>query len=161
MLVWGSKGTKMIGWPCDRSQVLVLLCHWALIQKSKESQSEHCWVMSNSLWPLGILQARILESGAVPFSRGSSKPRDWTQVSHIAGGFFTSWATRGAQSHIILNSNVTFQIVRATYWTTFYLTIHQRDLWIKYLLWKSISLSILVLAPKTLWLVLFWSHHSG
>ena len=42
----------------------------------------------------GILQARILEWVAVPFSRGSSQPRDQTQVSHIAGGFFTSWATR-------------------------------------------------------------------
>ena len=34
----------------------------------------------------GILQARILEWVAFPFSRGSSQPRDWTQVSHIAGG---------------------------------------------------------------------------
>ena len=42
----------------------------------------------------GILQARILEWAAFPFSRGSSQPRDRTQVSHIAGGFFTSWATR-------------------------------------------------------------------
>ena len=38
----------------------------------------------------GILQARILEWVAVPFSRGSSQPRDQLQVSHIAGGFFTS-----------------------------------------------------------------------
>ena len=45
---------------------------------------------------LGILQARILEWIAFPFSRGSSQPRDRTQVSHIAGGFFTSWATREA-----------------------------------------------------------------
>ena len=42
----------------------------------------------------GILQARILEWVAFPLSRGSSQPRDWTQVSYIAGGFFTSWATR-------------------------------------------------------------------
>ena len=35
-----------------------------------------------------ILQARILEWVAVPFSRGSSQPRDQTQVSRIAGGFF-------------------------------------------------------------------------
>ena len=42
----------------------------------------------------GILQARILEWVAFPFSRGSSLPRDWTQISHIAGGFFTSWARR-------------------------------------------------------------------
>jgi len=38
---------------------------------------------------LGILQARILEWVAIPFSRGSFQPRDRTQVSHIAGGFFT------------------------------------------------------------------------
>ena len=44
-----------------------------------------------------ILQARILEWVAFPFSRGSSQPRDQTQVSHIAGRFFTSWATREAQ----------------------------------------------------------------
>ena len=37
-----------------------------------------------------ILQARILEWVAVPFTRGSSKPGDRTQVSCIVGGFFTS-----------------------------------------------------------------------
>ena len=44
----------------------------------------------------GVLQTRILEWVAFPFSRGSSQPRDRTQVSCIAGGFFTSWATREA-----------------------------------------------------------------
>ena len=44
----------------------------------------------------GILQARILEWIAFPFSRGSSQPRDQTQVSCIAGRFSTSWATREA-----------------------------------------------------------------
>ena len=44
----------------------------------------------------GILQARILEWVAFPFSRRSSQSRDQTQVSHIAGRFFTSWATREA-----------------------------------------------------------------
>ena len=47
----------------------------------------------------GILQARILEWVAFPFSRASSRPRDQTQVSHTAGGFFTSWATREAQEY--------------------------------------------------------------
>ena len=47
----------------------------------------------------GILQARILEWVAFPFSRGSSQARDQTQVSRIAGGFFTSWATREAQQY--------------------------------------------------------------
>ena len=38
----------------------------------------------------GILQTRTLEWVAIPFSGGSSQPRALTQVSHIAGGFFTS-----------------------------------------------------------------------
>ena len=58
----------------------------------------------------GILQATILEWVAFPFSRGSSQPRDQTQVSQIAGGFFTSWATTEAlyvlTSHFILKSSV-------------------------------------------------------
>ena len=41
----------------------------------------------------GILQARMLEWVAMPFSRGSSRPRDQTPVSCIAGRFFTIWAT--------------------------------------------------------------------
>ena len=52
----------------------------------------------------GILQARILEWVAIPFFRGSSWPRDRTQVSCIAGWFFTIWATR--EAHILLCSNV-------------------------------------------------------
>ena len=48
----------------------------------------------------GILQTRILEWVAFPFSRESSQPRDRTQVSWIAGGFFTCWATREAQDFI-------------------------------------------------------------
>ena len=43
-----------------------------------------------------ILQAGILEWIAMPSSRGSSWPRDWTQLSYFAGRFFTIWATREA-----------------------------------------------------------------
>ena len=61
-------------------------------------ETESRSVVSNSLNPMDytahwILQARILEWVDFPFSRGSSQPRYWTQVSHIAGRFFTSWAT--------------------------------------------------------------------
>ena len=42
----------------------------------------------------GILQARILDWVAFPFSGGYSQSRDQTQISHIAGRFFTNWATR-------------------------------------------------------------------
>ena len=47
----------------------------------------------------GILQARILEWVAFPFCRGSSQPRFRTQLSHIAGRLFTSWATREDQEY--------------------------------------------------------------
>ena len=53
----------------------------------------------------GILQARIVEWVAFSFSRGSSQPRDWTQVCHIAGSFLTVWASRGTQM-IKHNSNI-------------------------------------------------------
>ena len=51
----------------------------------------------------GILQARILERVSIPFSRGSSWLRDWTQVSHIVGIFFTIWATREASNEKSFN----------------------------------------------------------
>ena len=49
----------------------------------------------------GILQARILEWIAISFSRGSSRPRDRTQVSLIGGRRFDLWATREAPVHDI------------------------------------------------------------
>ena len=51
-----------------------------------------CSLLGSSLH--GILQARILEWVAISFSRGSSQPRDQTQVSSIAGRFLTIWAIR-------------------------------------------------------------------
>ena len=56
---------------------------------------------------VGILQARILEWVAMPSSRGSSQPGDQTQVSCIAGGFSTVWATREAQSCLYIVSYLT------------------------------------------------------
>ena len=44
----------------------------------------------------GILQARILEGVATALFRGSSQPRDWTQVSSLAGRLYTIWTTRKA-----------------------------------------------------------------
>ena len=64
----------------------------SLYVKLFESENKSCSVFATP-WTvvLGILQARILEWVAFPFSRGSSQPRNQTQVSHIAGRFFTSW----------------------------------------------------------------------
>ena len=53
----------------------------------------------------GILQARILEWVAFPFSRGSSQPRDRTQVSLIAGGFFTKSHKWAEDSRIETNTS--------------------------------------------------------
>ena len=53
----------------------------------------------------GIFQARILEWVAISFSRRSSRPWDWTQVSCIVGRHFTIWATREVpcMSHICIH----------------------------------------------------------
>ena len=73
--------------------------HWFL-EKWKWKLLSHVWLFeTNGCTVHGILQARILEWVAFPFSRGSTQLRDWTQFSHTAGEFFTSWATREAQQY--------------------------------------------------------------
>ena len=71
------------------------------IQRVKMKVAQSCPTLCNPMdyTVHGILQARILEWVAFPFSRGCSQPRDWIQVSCIAGGFFTSWATTEAQEY--------------------------------------------------------------
>ena len=69
----------------------------------------------------GILQARVLEWVAISFSRGSSRPRDWTQVSCIAGRRFNLWATREAliEAKLVLYyqaPNRTTVIIYGIYW---------------------------------------------
>ena len=53
-----------------------------------------------------ILQARILGCVAMPFSRGSSQPRDRTYVSCFTGRYVTMWATREAPSFFNLLNNL-------------------------------------------------------
>ena len=70
-------------------------------------ESESRSVMSDSLRPHGLYSpwnSPGQNAGVVafPFSRGSSQPRDQTQVSHIAGGFFASWTTREAHTESTL-----------------------------------------------------------
>ena len=58
-----------------------------------QSCPTHCdpmdYIARQAPLSMGILQARILQWVAMPFSRGSSQPRDQSQVSCIAGGFVT------------------------------------------------------------------------
>ena len=62
-----------------------------LLSRVRLCESVDCSLPGSSVH--GILQARILEWVAISFSRGSSQPRDRTQVFHIAGRCFTLWAT--------------------------------------------------------------------
>ena len=88
-----------------RIHTFFLVLQWSAKKKNR-SESVSPSAVSDSSDPMnctlpgsfvcGIFQARILEWVAIPFSRGSSWPRDWTWVSCIAGRFFTIWDTREA-----------------------------------------------------------------
>ena len=72
---------------------------WVLVSQSYPTLCDpmNCSLPDSSV--LGILQERILQWVAIPFCRGSSRPRDWTGitwVSCIAGRFFTTWASKEA-----------------------------------------------------------------
>ena len=75
---WGCRGGLCV---CSVSLLCLTLC-----------DPMDCSLPGSSVH--GISQARILEWVAIPFPRGSSRSRDRTWVSCIAGGFFTNWATR-------------------------------------------------------------------
>ena len=85
---------------------LLCLLHWQVsslplspLGSLSEWKSLSCVRPFATPWTIQSLQFSRPEywSGAFPFSRGSSQPRDWTQVSSTAGGFFTNWARREAQ----------------------------------------------------------------
>ena len=80
----------------------------------------------------GISQARILEWVAVSFSRGSSRPRNWTQVSCIAGRIFTVWAPREAHKAWD-GSDEQFSIIQSSRWHRFeWLTMSSEDSEVQY-----------------------------
>ena len=67
-------------------------------------ESKSLSVVSDSLRPHGLYSpwnstGQNTGVGSLSFSRGSSQSRDQTQLSHIAGEFFTNWATREAQEY--------------------------------------------------------------
>ena len=134
LLVWKMQCAQVT------SQVQGFLCSittsnqvpvFSLIGKSVELVAQSCLTLCNPMdcsppgsSVHGILQARILEWAANPFSRGSSRPRDWTCVSCIAGRFFTIWATRE-------DSNLQKE----------YLTIPGNSPLISLIIWKTRSFS--------------------
>ena len=97
----------------------------------------------------GILLARILEWVAFPFSRGCSQPRDRTQVSCIAGRFFSSWATRGSPSYTGKKVLTTQQPGKPLGRKFFYRRIPARSwaLWVRFLKkchWSTVDLQCCV-----------------
>ena len=91
----------------------------ALLQKAKGKVTQSCLTLCNPMdyTVCGILQARILEWVAFPFSRESFQPRDWTQVFCIADRSFTSWATREAhcRRHPLQTGSKTWSPNTSTY----------------------------------------------
>ena len=86
-------------WSHERNDCFKPLTRWNDIEvKVSQSGQTCCDAMDYAVH--GILQARILEWVAFPFFRGSSHHRDRTQVSHIAGGFFTSRATEESNKYL-------------------------------------------------------------
>jgi len=88
------EGTKItiLHWSLQTS-----LCRWGKVKVKSLSHVPlwdpmNCSLLGSSFH--GIFQARVLEWGAIAFSRGSSWPRDWTQVSCTVGRQFTLWAIR-------------------------------------------------------------------
>ena len=82
---------------------VVMYGYESWIINKAESESESRSAISNTLQPHGLYSpwsSLGQNTGwvAFPFSRGYSRPRDWTQISCMAGGFFTNWAIREALS---------------------------------------------------------------
>ena len=77
----------------------------------------------------GILHARILEWIAFPVSRGSSQPRDRIQVSHIAGRFFTRWATGWYRSSPLCNNHLS-PPPTPLYWTPLGFWFYKSAFWL-------------------------------
>ena len=103
--LWPAAGQASLSFTISRSLLKLISIelvmpsnHVILFKTMKAKVSWSCPTLCNPMGYTvhGILQARILEWVAIPFSRGSSQPRNPTGVSCITGGFFTSLATREA-----------------------------------------------------------------
>ena len=82
-----------------RDVILILKIFHNGIVKVNMKVTQLCLTLCNPMVH-GILQARMLEWVAFAFSRESSQPRDWIQVSHIVDRCFTLWATREILSSV-------------------------------------------------------------
>ena len=105
-----TSGQPPVGSGCERATLTMDMCACLVFQ----SYLTLCNPMKYTVH--GISQARILEWVALPFSRGSSQPRDWIWVSSTAGRFFTSWATRECLNKCLSNLlSLLFLVVEPIY----------------------------------------------
>ena len=106
-----------------------------------------------------ILQARILEWVAIPFSRESSQPRDWTWVSYITGRFFTIWATRETTPPKKKIYKYIYTHAKSWTWLGDWTTTHIHTCEIKFR--KGISETLLLLEREMkLWHKVMWRKRS-
>ena len=99
LLVWSTTAFWILMKPLHLRSMLSKSMKWSEMKWKSLSSVQLCNPKDCSLpgSPVhGILEARILEWVAIPFSRVSSWPRDQTRVSCITGRFFTVWTTREA-----------------------------------------------------------------
>ena len=98
--IWLSIVYSIVVVGCPRSLLDIdCVCVCVFVHFDARLCMTHCNPMDGippTFLSMGILQAKVL---VTPFSRGSFQPRDQTQVSPIAGGFFTIWANREAQEY--------------------------------------------------------------
>ena len=90
-MVWLRAGSSLSGWRWDEGVHVCVVVQLRLMLRFPVNRSPPDAPVH------GISQTRILDWIVILFSRESSQPRDWSQVSYIAGRFFTIWATRKAQ----------------------------------------------------------------
>ena len=116
----------------------------------------------------GIFQARVLEWGAIAFSKGSSWPRDRTPVSHTAGRCFTFWAIREAPStskvwwqrtpswnQRNMGSESDFTLEKLLYLISF--TCKLDSTCNTYSVWETISISVAQTLSRVLISVTLWT----
>ena len=109
---WNSRFLNNWGGDGGAGRCVCMLSHFSLVRLCHPME---CGSPGSSVH--GILQARMLEWVAIPFSRRSYRPRDRTWVSCITGRFFTVWTTREAHDlmHCILMDQILWQIRKGTW----------------------------------------------
>ena len=111
LLLWRTRGgNQWFIFPQSNKRIRLMAVHqvpslraqaWIALKVKESEVAQLCQTLCNPMdcslpgsTVHGIFQARLQEWVAISFSRRSSQPRDWTQVSRIVGRCFTVWATR-------------------------------------------------------------------